>query len=61
MSLLAQTLPFLASNLWWYTVMDDLNLNEKPLGKWQQLQHCNYVTPLLHKKTRNDKYCGIDI
>lgn len=25
--------------------MEDLNINEKPLDKWQQLQHCNYVNP----------------
>ena len=32
---LAETLPSLVNNLWWNTVMDDLNSDEKSLGKWQ--------------------------
>jgi hypothetical protein len=32
---LAKTLLSLANNLWWNIVMDDWNLDEKSLGKWQ--------------------------
>ena len=31
----AKTLPSLVCNLWWNVVMDDWNLDEKPLGKQQ--------------------------
>ena len=43
--LLAKTLPSLVSNLWWNMVMDDWNLDEKLLGKWQYLQHCKSIIP----------------
>ena len=42
---LAKTLLSLVNNLWWTIVMDDWNLDEKRLGKWQQLQHCKLITP----------------
>jgi hypothetical protein len=42
---LAETLASLVTNLWWNIVMDDWNLNEKPLVKWQQLQHCKSTIP----------------
>ena len=32
---LAKTLPSLVNNLWWNIVMDDWNLDEKSLDKWQ--------------------------
>ena len=32
---LAITLTSLVSSLWWNIVMDDCNLDDKPLGKWQ--------------------------
>jgi hypothetical protein len=36
---LAKTLPALVNNLWWNVVMDDWNLDEKSLVKWQWSQH----------------------
>ena len=35
---LAKTLPCLAINLWFNTVVDDENLDEESLQKWQWLQ-----------------------
>ena len=35
----------LLSANWWNIVMDDWVLDEKLLGKWQQLQHCNSIIP----------------
>ena len=32
---LAKTLPSPIINLWWHIVMDDWNLDEKTLSKWQ--------------------------
>ena len=32
---LVKSLPSLVSNLWWNIVMDDRNLDENWLGKWQ--------------------------
>ena len=31
----AKTLPSIVSNLWQIIIMDDWNLDEKSLGKWQ--------------------------
>jgi hypothetical protein len=42
---LAKTLASLVINLWWNIVMDDWNLDEKSLGKWQQLWQCRPITP----------------
>ena len=42
---LAKPLPSLANNLQWNIVMDDWELDEKSLGKLQQLQHCNFLVP----------------
>ena len=50
---LAKTLPSLVSNLCWNVVMDDWNLDEKSLGKWQYLQHCKSIIPKYFIK--NDK------
>ena len=33
--LVAKTLLYLVNNLWWNIVMDDRNLDEKSLSKWQ--------------------------
>ena len=33
--MLAKTLPSLVNNLCWNIIMDDWNLDEKPLDKWQ--------------------------
>jgi hypothetical protein len=42
---LTKALPPLVSNQWWENVMDDWNLDTKPLGRWQLLQHHKYVIP----------------
>ena len=34
---------FLSATVWWNFIMDDWNLNEKPLGKWQYLQHYKFI------------------
>ena len=35
----------------WNTIMDDWNVDEESLSKWQQLQHCKFVMPkYLYKK-----------
>ena len=44
---LAKTLPSLVGNLWWNIFMDEWNLDEISLGKWQQLQHYNFI--IIHK------------
>jgi hypothetical protein len=44
---LAKILPSLVGNLWWNIVMDDSNLDEETLDKWQYLQRCNYE---IHQK-----------
>ena len=36
---LAKTLPSLVTNLWWKIVMDDQDLDENSIDKWQYLQH----------------------
>ena len=40
-----KTLASLVSNLWWNAIMDDWNLDEKSLGKWQYLQHHKSTIP----------------
>ena len=42
---LAKTLPSLVNNLWWNIIMDDWDLDEKLLGKWQKLQHYKSLIP----------------
>ena len=44
----AKTMPSLVNNLSWDIVMDDWDLDEKTLGKWQYLQHYKPIIP--HKK-----------
>jgi hypothetical protein len=41
----ANSLPSLVRNLWWTIVMNDWNLEEKPLDKWQCLQHYKSIIP----------------
>ena len=41
----AKTLPSLVSNLWCNIIMDDWNLDENLLSKWQYLQHCKSIIP----------------
>ena len=52
---LATTLPSLVNKLRWTIVIDDLNLDEKPLGKWQYLQHWKSIIPqkTLQRMTNN--------
>ena len=33
------------TNMWWNIVMDDWNLDEESLSKWQYLQHCKFTIP----------------
>ena len=35
----------LFNNLWWNNVMNDWNLDEKSLSKWQFLHHCKSLIP----------------
>ena len=42
---LAKTLPSPVNKLCWSSVMDDWNLDDKPLAKWQQLQHSKSIIP----------------
>ena len=42
---LAKPLPSLVSNLWWTIMMDNWNLDEMWVGKWQKLQYCKSITP----------------
>ena len=52
---LAKTLPSLVNNLWWNIVMDDWNLDEKSLDKWQYSQQHNSIIPqkVLQRMTNN--------
>ena len=43
--LMAKTLPSLVNNLWWDIFMDNWLLDEKSLGKWQELQHHKSIMP----------------
>jgi hypothetical protein len=55
---LTKTLPSLVNNLWWNFVTVDWNLDEKSLGKCQELQHHKSIISLfLFLFTRNDKEC----
>ena len=42
---LAKPPPPIVNNYCWSIVMDDWNLDEKPIGKWQYLQHYKYIVP----------------
>ena len=47
---LAKTQFAIVNNLWWIIVMDNWNLDETSLGKWQWWQHCKSIITLNNYK-----------
>ena len=49
-SSIGQSPTFSCQHLWWNIVMDGCNVDEKPLGNWQWLQHCKYIIPHINEQ-----------